>query len=264
MSAGEVLLCAEDVGYRVGERALLAGVSLELRAGQVVGLVGPNGAGKSTLLRVLGGLWRGAEGRVTLLGEPLKRLSARQVARVVAHVPQLADLGVPFTVRQIVMMGRTPHLGRFALESARDRQAAERAMQRTQTLDLAERLIGTLSGGERQRALIARALTQEPRVLLADEPTANLDVGHQLAVLELVRALAREDGLGVLLALHDLELAARFCDRLVLLSGGRVHAEGAAADVLTAEHLRAVYGVRAVPYTDPVTGHLRLAVAGRA
>ena len=264
MSAGELLLRAEGVGYRIGERALLAGVSLELRAGQVLGLVGPNGAGKSTLLKVLGGLWRGAEGRVTLLGEPLTRLSARQVARVVAHVPQLADLGVPFTVRQIVMMGRTPHLGRFALEGTRDRQIAERAMQRTQTLDLAERLIGTLSGGERQRVLIARALTQEPRVLLADEPTANLDVGHQLAVLELVRGLAREDSLGVLLALHDLELAARFCDRLVLLHEGHVHTEGAAADVLTAKHLRAVYGVRAVPYTDPVTGHLRLAIAGRA
>ena len=258
--SGDVLLRAEDVRYRIGERALLDGVSLTLRAGEIVGVVGPNGAGKSTLLKVLGGLWRGAEGRIALLGEPLARRSARQVARVVAHVPQITALEAPFSVRQIVLMGRTPHLGRFALESARDRRVAERAMQRTHTLDLAERLIGTLSGGERQRVLIARALTQEPRVLLADEPTANLDVGHQLAVLGLVRSLARDDGLGVLLALHDLELAARFCDRLVLLNGGRVHAEGAAADVLTAEHLRAVYGVRAVPYPDPVTGHLRLAI----
>jgi len=261
--ADAVLLRAEDVRYRVGGRALLGGVTLELHAGQILGLVGPNGAGKSTLLKVLGGLWRGAEGRIELLGEPLARQSARQVARTVAHVPQITDLSAPFTVRQIIMMGRTPHLGRFTLESAHDRQIAEHAMRRTQTLALAERMIGTLSGGERQRVLIARALTQEPRVLLADEPTANLDVGHQLGVLELLQRLAREDALGVLLAVHDLELAARFCDRLVLLHEGRVHAEGPAADVLTTEHLRAVYGVRAVPFPDPVSGYLRLALDGR-
>ncbi len=263
--SGEVpLLRADAVRYRIGTQTLLDDVSLALYAGQVIGLVGPNGAGKSTLLRVLGGLWRGAEGALWLLGRPLARYTAKRIAQAMAHVPQVTALDFPFTVRQIVMMGRTPHLGRFALEGARDRQVAERAMQRTHTLALADRLIGTLSGGERQRVLIARALTQEPRVLLADEPTANLDVGHQLDVLELLQGLAHAEGLGVLLALHDLELAARFCDRLVLLGGGRVLVTGVPTEVLTAEHLRTAYGVRAVPYTDPVTGYLRLSVVGRA
>ncbi len=184
------------------------------------------------------------------------------MARVIAQVPQITALDFPFTARQIVLMGRNPHLSRFELETPRDRQVAERAMLRTRTLTLADRLIGTLSGGERQRVLIARALTQEPRLLLLDEPTANLDIQHQIGILGLVQELIRQDGLGVVAAVHDLELAARYCDRLVLMSEGAVLATGTPDQVLTPEKLRAAYDVDALPYPDPVTGHLRLAIQG--
>jgi len=254
------LLRAEGISYRREGRGILCGVTCSVAPGELVGLIGPNGAGKSTLIKVIGGLWSGAEGEITLLDKPLARYSSRQIAQVIAQVPQITALDFPFTVWQVVMMGRNPHLGRFELETDRDRRAADSALRRTQTLDLADRLIGTLSGGERQRVLIARALTQQPRLLLLDEPTANLDLQHQMGIMNMVRGLIREDGLGAVAAVHDLELAAHFCDRLVLLHQGTVYAEGTPDEVLTPDHLRAVYGVDARPYRDPITGHLRLAV----
>jgi len=254
------LLRAEGISYRREGRHILRGVTCSVAPGELVGLIGPNGAGKSTLIKVIGGLWSGAEGEIALLGQPLARYSSRQIARVIAQVPQITVLDFPFTVRQVVMMGRNPHLGRFELETDRDRRAADCALRRTQTLDLADRLIGTLSGGERQRVLIARALTQQPRLLLLDEPTANLDLQHQMGIMTMVRSLIQEDGLGAVAAVHDLELAAHFCDRLVLLHQGIIYAEGTPDEVLTPDHLRAVYGVDVRPYPDPITGHLRLAV----
>jgi iron complex transport system ATP-binding protein len=263
-SAGSpaAILRAEALNYRRDGRVILRGVSFRVASGELVGLIGPNGAGKSTLIKVISGLWPGAAGDVWLLDRPLKRYSTRAVARVIAQVPQITALDFPFTARQIVLMGRNPHLSRFELETPRDRQVAERAMLRTRTLTLADRLIGTLSGGERQRVLIARALTQEPRLLLLDEPTANLDIQHQIGILGLVQELIRQDGLGVVAAVHDLELAARYCDRLVLMSEGAVLATGTPDQVLTPEKLRAAYDVDALPYPDPVTGHLRLAIQG--
>jgi iron complex transport system ATP-binding protein len=254
------LLLAKGISYRREGRDILRGVTFSVAPGELVGLIGPNGAGKSTLIKVIGGLWSGAEGAITLLDRPLARYSSRQIARVIAQVPQITALDFPFTVQQVVMMGRNPHLGRFELETDRDRRAAEDALRRTQTLDLVDRLIGTLSGGERQRVLIARALTQQPRLLLLDEPTANLDLQHQIGIMDLIRSLIQEDGLGVVAAVHDLELAARFCDRLVLVHQGTVHAEGIPDEVLTPDHIRAAYSVDARPYRDPITGHLRLAV----
>jgi iron complex transport system ATP-binding protein len=254
------LLTADQVSCRLDGHDILRGVTFSVAPGELVGLIGPNGAGKTTLLKVIGGLWPGTSGRITLLDKPLARYSARQIAQVIAQVPQITALDFPFTVRQVVLMGRNPHLSRFALETERDRHIAEQAMRRTQTLDLAERLIGTLSGGERQRVLIARALTQEPRLLLLDEPTANLDLQHQIHILNLIRDLIHEDALGAAAAVHDLELAARFCDRLVLLHEGTICADGLPADVLTPEHLRQTYGVETRAYPDPITGHLRLAI----
>ena len=254
------LLTAQDVSFRRDGQDILRGVTFAAAAGELVGLIGPNGAGKSTLLKVISGLWPGATGTIHLLDRPLSAYSPRDAARVVAQVPQITALDFPFTVRQVVMMGRNPHLGRFELETERDRSIAERAMRRTQTLHLADRLIGTLSGGERQRVLIARALTQEPRLLLLDEPTANLDLQHQVGIMILIGDLIRGEGLGAVAAVHDLELAARFCDRVVLMARGAVLAEGVPADVLTPDHVRAAYGVRAKTYPDPITGHLRLSV----
>lgn len=259
---GRALLRAEDVRCRLDGADILRGASLSVRAGELVGLIGPNGAGKSSLLRVVSGLWPISGGTVTLLDRPLRDYPPRRVAQVVAQVPQITALDFPFTVRQVVLMGRSPHLSRFALESAQDRALADEALRRTGTLDLAERLIGTLSGGERQRVLIARALTQQPRLLLLDEPTANLDLLHELSILALVRGLVDEGDLGAVAALHDLELAARACGRLVLLHEGAVLADGSPAEVLTPALLRAAYGVEARPFADPITGHLRIAVRG--
>src|SRR5690606_39720284 len=160
-NASDLLLRAEGVDYQLDGARILRGARLSVRAGELVGLIGPNGAGKSSLLRVVSGLWTATGGTVSLLGRPLSAYSPRQVAQVVAQVPQVTALDFPFTVRQIVLMGRSPHLSRFALESAHDRAIADDAMRRTGTLPLADRLIGTLSGGERQRVLIARALAQQ-------------------------------------------------------------------------------------------------------
>ncbi|NDJ78461.1 MAG: heme ABC transporter ATP-binding protein [Chloroflexi bacterium] len=256
------LLTATSVSYARDGNDILRDASLTIAPGELVGLIGPNGAGKSTLLKVVSGLWSGAQGDIRLLEKPLSRYSPREIARVIAQVPQITTLDFPFTVQQVVLMGRNPHLSRFQLETAQDRGIVERALERTQTGELAHRLIGTLSGGERQRVLLARALTQQPRLLLLDEPTANLDIQHQIAIFELVTGLICEDNLGAVAAIHDLELAARFCDRLVLLHQGTVLAQGAPADVLTAAHIRAAYGVEAQPYSDPITGHLRLSILG--
>lgn len=256
----EVLLTSQDITYRRDGSVLLQDVRLRVTGGEMVGLIGPNGAGKSTLLRVISGIWEASAGTITLLDRPLGRYSSKEIAQIVAQVPQITDLDFPFTVQQVVLMGRNPHLSRFQIETEHDRIVAKSAMQRTQSLHLADRLIGTLSGGERQRVLIARALTQEPRLLLLDEPTANLDIQHQINVLDLVQRLARDEGLGVVIAVHDLELAARFCDRLVLMNRGAVLAEGSPDEVLTPGHIHAAYAVDAQPFRDPITGQLRLAI----
>ncbi|MBI5957583.1 MAG: ABC transporter ATP-binding protein [Chloroflexi bacterium] len=254
------LLKTDQINCRLEGRDLLRDISLSVFRGELVGLIGPNGAGKTTLLKLINGLWPVDRGRITLLDKPLKHYSVRQVARVIAHVPQITALDFSFTVQQIVLMGRNPHLSRFELETEHDRQITEHAMQRTNTLHLAGRLINTLSGGERQRVLIARALAQEPQLLLLDEPTANLDIQHQLEILGLVCDLTCRDGLGAVAAVHDLELAARFCDRLILLHQGIIHTMGTPAEVLTSEHLRLTYGVETQPYADPNTGYLRLSI----
>ncbi len=258
-NAGKWLLRAEGLSCCIGSSKILQQVSFHLAAGELVGLVGPNGAGKSTLLRVLGGLPVGEiTGRVELLGKPLSAYSPREIARLVAHVPQATALDFPFTARDVVLMGRSPHLGRFQLEGERDRRVAERVMQATETLPFARRLVSTLSGGERQRVLIARALAQEPAILLLDEPTSNLDIKHQLALLEMVRDLAYREGLGVVAAIHDLPLAARFCDRIVLIAQGRVLAAGRPDQVFTPGRLAQVFGVEVSVEHEPATGHLRL------
>jgi iron complex transport system ATP-binding protein len=254
------LIEARDVRLALDGAPILRGASLALRPGEMVGLIGPNGAGKTTLLKVLGGLLRRTGGDLRLAGHPLDDYSPREVARLAAHVPQSTTVEFAFTVREVVLMGRSPHLGRFELERALDRQIADRVMQQMNILGLAERFVTTLSGGERQRTFIARALAQQPRLLLLDEPTANLDVRHQLDVLDMVARLAAEQGLGVIAAIHDLNLAAQFCGRLVLLHRGRVLADDRPDAVLTPHHLDAVFGVEAQVYRDPFNEALRLSL----
>ncbi len=255
-----MLIEARGVKFAYGDVPILANVDLTLGEGEFVGLIGPNGSGKSTLLKLLGGLMRPTAGTIDLLGQPLYTYRPREIARLVAHVPQSTALEFPFTAREIVLMGRSPHLRRFEIESARDRALADDALRSTNALHLADRLINTLSGGEQQRVIIARALAQEPRILLLDEPTNNLDVRHQVDVLALARTLARERKIGVVAAVHDLGQAARYCDRLALIVCGRIIADDVPEQVLTTERIRQAFQIEARVYRDPFTDALTLSL----
>ena len=249
----------DRVSVRLGGERVLDGVDLTVERGRFVGLVGPNGAGKTTLLRTVNGLLTPAEGAVRLDGEDVATLSARQLGRRVATVPQHTDLSFGFTVRQVVELGRHPHRPRFGGPDP-DPGAIDRALERTATAHLADRPITAVSGGERQRVLLARALAQAAPALLLDEPTASLDVHHQVRTLRLVRDLVEADGRTVVAAIHDLDLAARFCDALVLLTEGRVRTAGEPGEVLTEGHLEAAFGGRVSVGTDPTTGTPRVTV----
>ena len=256
-------ISAQNLSYRIQAETLLDSVDLHADQGQLVGLIGPNGAGKSTLLRAISGILNYREGTVRLDGDDLKSLSSRDIAAGLALIPQIAPYTHGFTSMELVLMGRYPHLGRFQIEGKEDDRIARDAMRMTRTEQFADRTLDTLSGGERQRVFVSRALAQQPRVLLLDEPTSNLDVLHQLKVLDLVRQLI-DDGLTAVAAIHDLNMAARYCDRLVLLKNGRVLAEGSPEEVLRPETIRSAFGVRAAVYRDPMTDSLAISVIGPA
>lgn len=241
----------EDVTVEAAGRRLVEDVRLTVEPGAFVGLVGPNGSGKSTLLRCVYRALRPAAGTVRLDGDDLHAMDARAAARLLAALPQESSAEFDYTVAEVVAMGRTPHRDRTA---AADREIREWAMARTGVAHLADRGFLALSGGERQRVLMARALAQQPRVLVLDEPTNHLDIAHQLDVLSLVR----DSGLTVLAALHDLNLAAAHCDLLYVVSEGRIVACGPPHDVLRPQLLAEVFGVRAHRVRHPETGALRL------
>lgn len=240
--SGGPMVDVRGVGYRYGRTAALEDVSFAAREGEFVGLLGPNGAGKSTLVRLVAGLLAPDRGTVRLAGLEPATARRRAVARVCALVPQEPRVSWPFTVREAVMMGRAPRQGLLAMASRFDHGAVRGALEACDLLHLADRRLDALSGGERRRVFFARALAQEPRVLLLDEPTAFLDLGHQVAAMRMAQVAAR-GGLCVVAVLHDLNLAADACDRLVVLSRGRVVAEGTPAEVLTAERVREVWEV---------------------
>jgi len=221
---------------------VLRGCDLGVAAGEVVSVVGPNGAGKSTLLRVLAGLIAPRRGHVTLDGRELGTFTRAEVARRIAVVPQVFETLFPFTVREVVALGRTARLGALGRASARDRVATERAIGELDLAALVDRRIDEISGGERQRAVLAMALAQEGDVLLLDEPTAHLDPAHQLATLALVRELARTRGLAVVAVLHDLNLAAVAATRVLVLDGGSVVVDAAPLSALTPEIVARVFG----------------------
>ena len=244
----------EDVTVSLGGATVLDGVDAGVDEGQFVGLVGPNGAGKTTLLRTVGGTLAPDSGRVLVDGDEVHALSSKAASRRVATVPQETTLSFEFDVRDVVAMGRHPYRSRFGGEADGDgRAAVERAMERTEVAQFADRSITAVSGGERQRVLLARALAQDAPVLLLDEPTASLDINHQVRTLELVRDLVAA-GKTVVAAIHDLNLAAHYCDELLLLSGGDVVAAGPPPDVLVEETLRDAFDARAVVSRHPVTG----------
>ena len=252
-TVGAATISSKNIFVRLGGNPVLTGVSFEGRSGEVVGLIGPNGAGKSTLLRVLAGLIRAESGYVQIGDAPLATLNAGQRARRVAFMPQ-HDATHPFTALETVLMGRYAHLGRFELEGRRDRDIALDAMSRTDTVQFEARQLDRLSGGERQRVILARALAQQAGVILLDEPSSSLDLRHRLSIMELLRTEAEDRQVAVVVALHDVSLAGRYCDRLVLMSEGRVAAEGTPAEVLTPTNLRASFGVETTVQLDPATG----------
>ncbi|WP_328492098.1 ABC transporter ATP-binding protein [Streptomyces sp. NBC_00414] len=241
----------EGVTVEMAGTRLVDDIQLAVASGAFVGLVGPNGSGKSTLLRCVYRALRPAGGVVRLDGDDVHAMDPRATARVLAALPQESTAEFDFTVTEVIAMGRLPHRGRTA---AADREICADAMARTGVAHLADRGFLALSGGERQRVLIARALAQQPRVLVLDEPTNHLDIAHQLDVLSLVRG----SGPTVLAALHDLNLAASHCDLLYVISRGRVIASGPPHDVLRPELLAEVFGVRAHPVRHPETGAVQL------
>ena len=251
--AAEPTIRVSDLDVELGGASILSGVNLSVDEGSFVGLIGPNGAGKTTLLRAMNGALSPSRGAVVVAGERVGSLSSKETSRLVATVPQDTTLTFDFDVRQTVRMGRTPHRSRLGGWREGDDAAVERALERTQTAALADRSVGDLSGGERQRVLIARALAQETPVLLLDEPTASLDINHQVRTLELVRESVSA-GKTAVAAIHDLNLAAHYCDELVLLSGGGVVATGPPASVLTEANLEGAFGANAVVARHPVTG----------
>lgn len=227
---------------------------MEIRDGERVALIGPNGSGKTTLLRLLSGFLRPDRGEVRLRGTPLTQYSRREVARRVAVVPQTLEVPFAFTVEELVLMGRTPYLSPWRGPGPKDAGIVRDAMERMGVSLLEDRPYPELSGGERQRAVLALALAQEPQILLLDEPTAHLDINHQVEVLDLIRSLNREAGLTVAAAMHDLNLAALYFERLLLLQGGRIVADGPPEEVLQAEKIGRAFGAEVRIQPHPVRG----------
>ncbi|MFJ1736865.1 ABC transporter ATP-binding protein [Streptomyces sp. NPDC088254] len=250
----------EGVSIDIASTRIVSEVSLRVEPGEIVGLVGPNGSGKSTLLRSAYRVLRPSGGAALIDGESVWNLSAREAARRRALVTQHTVLGAEFSVREVVAMGRTPRKGMLERDGERDRQVIEQALEDVHMRWAAQRSFSTLSGGEQQRVLIARALAQEAGLLILDEPTNHLDVRAQFEVLDLLRQL----GLTTLTALHDLDHAVSYCDRVAVIKEGRLVAVGMPTEVLTPGLVHDVFGVRAVLDTHPITGRPRIAVASVA
>lgn len=246
-----MLLSLSDLKVSLGGRPVLKGITLEVAAGEFIGLIGPNGAGKSTLLRSALGLLRGS-GDILIAGRAAASMSARARAHHVAYLPQEREIAWPVSVETLVAFGRAPHLALGRL-STQDVTVIDRAIQRMEIDEFRERPATELSGGEKARVLIARALAQDAPLLLADEPTVGLDPWHQITLMRIFSDLARE-GRGVVASMHDLGLAARWCTRLIMIDHGRIVADGSPEAVLTAERLRQVYGV--TTFIDEVAGGL--------
>jgi iron complex transport system ATP-binding protein len=239
-----VTIAIENLNVELGGRPVLHGIDATFESGALIGVIGPNGAGKSTLARAILGLIPKTSGSIRVDGRPTEDIAKSELARTIAYLPQGQTLHWPLTVERLVALGRLPHLGPLSRIEKADQDAVERAMERAEVGSLRTRIATELSGGERARALIARALAVEAPALIADEPLASLDPGHQLDVMNLLKAEARNGSLTIAV-LHDLTMAARFCDRLLLVSEGRLVADDAPAAVLTPENLSRVYGVNA-------------------
>jgi len=255
---------ARGLRFRYRDDWVISGVDLAVRREESIAVIGPNGSGKSTLLKLLAGIVTPEEGSVTVEGVPVKSLGRRALSRRMALVSQEGAGQFPFTVADVVLMGRAPYLSGFQMERAGAHEKARRAMETTDIAELSERPIGMLSGGERQRAFIARALCQDTPILLLDEPTAFLDIAHQVSLLSLIGRLNTDHNKTIISVTHDINLAASFFDRIVVLDHGRVFADGRPGEVITERTIKRVYGTEVLIDTNPVTSRPRVTLLGEA
>jgi iron complex transport system ATP-binding protein len=246
------------VGFRYAEKAVIEDINLTLAPGKFYGIIGPNGSGKTTLLDLLTGHRRPAQGSITYQGRDLASYPSKVLSRQVALVPQNFYINFPFTVREVVMMGRYPHIARFAKPDAEDIRIVDAVMKKTGTVQFAHRFITELSGGERQRVIFARALAQDTPVLILDEATSNLDVNYGLNLLKISAKRVKQDGKTVISVMQDINLAAAYCDDLVVMSGGRVVAQGAKQQVLNPDTIRSVFNVESKVYWEPYAASLQV------
>jgi iron complex transport system ATP-binding protein len=248
----------KSISFRYHKEWVIEDISFRLEKGEFIGLIGPNASGKTTLLKILYRLLSPQKGEVLYDTLPLRRMKQRDIAKRIAVVAQETYHLFPFSVIEIVLMGRSPYLGQVVFENKKDLEIAKRAMRWTEILPFADRSIHELSGGERKRVFIARALAQEPEVILLDEPTANLDIHHQIDFLDLILTLNRERGLTIVMASHDINIASEFCDRLILLQEGRIFKMGTPNEVVTKENIEKVYGCQVFVDQSPFSGMPRI------
>ncbi len=246
-----IVLRADKLNLGYNGASVVKNMSVEIPRGKIVGIIGPNGSGKSTLLRALAGLHKPFSGTSYLREKDIRSFTAQQRARMIGWVPQRQTYIWPLTVQDTVNLGRAPHRGWFLPLSSKDHQVVDQMLNMTELSTLKYRRIDRLSGGEFQRAMIARALVQEPEILLLDEPTANLDIHHQIQVFDMIQTLVNQGELTAVVAIHDLSLAARYCEQFILLHHGECYSKGGPQDVLTSENILEVFGVEARLYRDP-------------
>ncbi len=245
-------LAAKDLSHSYGRISVLNAISFSVQEGEFFIILGPNGSGKTTLVRTISGSLRLKRGQMEILGRPIGSYSGKALARSVAVVTQTPPADIPFTVAEVVLMGRSPHLSSLAVEKRKDLESAERAMSFTNVQHLAGRRFDQLSAGEKQRVFIARAICQQPRIIVLDEPTASLDLAHQIHVMDLLERLRREEKITIIMVSHDLNLAAMYADRLLLLKGGSVVSLGKPEEVLTFQTLEQAYGCVLLVDENPV------------
>jgi len=248
----------KEISFRYAAQWVIEDLSFHVEGGEFWGIIGPNGSGKTTLLKILYGLIDPQRGRVLIDGGELRRMKRSDIAKKIAVVPQETQISFPFTSLEVVLMGRSPYLRRLQFEGRDDFEIAETAMRLTDTLHFSRRSINELSGGERQRIFIARALAQEPEIILLDEPTSNLDINYQVEFYDLISRLNREKKLTILTVSHDINLASEYCQKIILLSGGRIFKMGSPREVMAEEPIRQVYGSRVLVDENPLTGAPRI------
>jgi len=248
------IVTTEEMRFRYDGPWVLRDVSFSVEAGEFLGIIGPNGSGKTTLLKVIDGLLAPQEGRIIIDGVDIRDMKRNDIAKMIAVVPQDTPIIFSFTVEEVVMMGRAPHLGRLRFEGTADFDVVRKAMERTDILPFASRSINELSGGERQRVLIARALAQEPEIILLDESTAFLDIKHQVAFFDLIKTLNSEEGLTVIAVTHDINLASLYSDRVMLLKDGSICRMGSPDEVITESTIKEVYETEVLVDRNPVSG----------